>query len=437
MASFSAIPFDDIKLFCNKNKIRYNYRDEAYFLAWTHIAENKKCCFIPTSISDWVLAYNNPGTNLPIIKLSELDNNLKTLSEIYGTNDKKRIIRILGYLHKLENDLIFCCDDICGNILSNFNYSQILSMKRVCKYFNTFCQNNKDKMKIIISNELSRFIHIKPSYDLSKIERIYKRTVFRPNNKTVSTGYCYSYNSRSNHTLAIDKSGKLYSSYEVVPGTEQYNFVNIISTGHNVYLLDINGCIYKFVFHGVTKFYEGATKIFECHGSICIVTENGKYITPTHNGIIVHDYMNIADISVEGYCTFILHINGKVSLNSNEILDCNNIVSILCGIEYSLTINNDNKAYSVLHKNKKVTFLKYDIKQLFKDRRCYLYMLSYDGIINILHSETKVFALNTPFKTKRILGDTYTSLIILDTKDNIFLYDTTSKMREPFYIENF
>ena len=153
MASFSDIPYSDIKIFCNHNNTKYKTKDEAYLLTWQSLSSNKQY-YAPTSVLDFIIAYNNASINLPTVKYSELDTHLPILSKLFDVSDKIRIVRILSYLHKLENDMIFYSDDVIGNIFSYLKYDLILMVRSVCKNFNSFYQNNKLKLTDLLAKEL-------------------------------------------------------------------------------------------------------------------------------------------------------------------------------------------------------------------------------------------------------------------------------------------
>ena len=132
MLNFMNIPFADINLFLQQNiadrpidtqvysplwqLILANYdnilsgkidKDQAYTFAWDLILD-KHVITAPPSINNWITAYNLKcnGSSISTYKTSEIllspDQQLTDLSpEI----NKEHIIRILGYLDKLDNDM--------------------------------------------------------------------------------------------------------------------------------------------------------------------------------------------------------------------------------------------------------------------------------------------------------------------------------------------
>jgi len=421
MSSFLIIPFDDIQLFCNKNNISFRTKEQAYHLTWQHINKHPNC-FIPVSIYDWITAYNFANVKLDVIKLSEIDN---ISTNIFNTNDRGRIVRILGYLNKLDNDLIFFCEDIIGNIYSFLKYNDILLMKSVCKRFNLFYKNNQTKLYGLLFNELShKYVKLSSTDTFSRMELLHKMLHYRKFNKISSEGDVYGNFKIS--TLFIDKNGKLVNlsiNPIIIESLQKYNFVDIIKNGKNVYLLDDNKIIYRYENKNVYKIYEGSIKLLEHHDNLLFITNNCEILMITNDDILV--LKDVINTSANKYSTMYLYKNGQISL-LNSVISNINAIGILLGEDFSLVLTNNHKVFSFRHKDLNKFFLKDGIKQLFKDRFINnIYMLSYDGILYIIHSYNNYYILTDSlknFKIKRIIGDTRTSLI-LDINDKIMYYD--------------
>src|SRR5437870_4069434 len=118
MTSIIAIPISDIKefLLANNQEIPLSNRD-IYLAAWDLI-KSGQIQYAPPSISDFIIAidlasqgFKSSLFNLQNYKISDIlvsnDKNLQDLSTFLTLPfvDKQRIIRILGYLHILDNDI--------------------------------------------------------------------------------------------------------------------------------------------------------------------------------------------------------------------------------------------------------------------------------------------------------------------------------------------
>ena len=113
MSSLTNIPFDDIIELLSINNVSVpTDKNEAYALAWDLI-KSSKINTAPPSVTDWILAYNlsQNKVTIPSSKTSEIlispDDKLIELATLLTLQqiDKERIIRILGYLNKLDNDM--------------------------------------------------------------------------------------------------------------------------------------------------------------------------------------------------------------------------------------------------------------------------------------------------------------------------------------------
>ena len=149
MTSFTSIPFEDIKSFLfTNNQIIPSNELQAYIAAWNLLKQDISLN-IPSSIIDFFIASTLNKTNIPTYKTSEIlissDDNLTKLATNLTLSyvDKSRIIRILGYIHRLDNDLsIFDAipDDVLSIVLSNLDCDSMLSICNISDTFTKFCQ---------------------------------------------------------------------------------------------------------------------------------------------------------------------------------------------------------------------------------------------------------------------------------------------------------
>src|SRR5437764_1320568 len=107
----TSIPLDDAIYFLESNKQRVpQTQDEIYTATWDLIMSGRAQTS-PPAVADWIIAYNLQDSDIPPLKTSYIltapDANLYDLTDIFqlGEVDKERIIRILGFLNALENDI--------------------------------------------------------------------------------------------------------------------------------------------------------------------------------------------------------------------------------------------------------------------------------------------------------------------------------------------
>ena len=107
MVSFISIPYSDIITLLNSySQSISDNESENYQRAWNFL-NNNNLEKIPVSIADFIVASHltiNEKYKTSDILFGLID--LKELSQLLGLDyvDRERIIRILGYLNKLDND---------------------------------------------------------------------------------------------------------------------------------------------------------------------------------------------------------------------------------------------------------------------------------------------------------------------------------------------
>lgn len=158
------IPFEDITYFLSENnQVVPKNKEQAYSNAWALI-ESGNATDAPPSVTDWIIARNliSTGIIIPKYKASKIltssDQNLKALANILSLPlpiDKESMIRILGYLNKLDNDMsVFDTlpDDALESILRNLDCKSIFLMCNMSKRLTNFCTS--EKLSPILSEKL-------------------------------------------------------------------------------------------------------------------------------------------------------------------------------------------------------------------------------------------------------------------------------------------
>jgi hypothetical protein len=124
MSTFLTIPLEDILLFLKENNLkiprtataspksdRFRTNKATYNLAWETLSSGGELVISSLAIEDFILAYNSQGSLDKSYKTSTLlissDEQLRDLSNLVGLSiiRRDRLIRILGYLGLLVNDV--------------------------------------------------------------------------------------------------------------------------------------------------------------------------------------------------------------------------------------------------------------------------------------------------------------------------------------------
>src|SRR5437868_6789718 len=144
--SIESIPLYDILHFLRNNRILTVQKDGLYTSALKLIRSNKaRNC--PQSVTDWIIANNLLKQNYEVAMynasdiLLASDQHLRHLSDLFKlTNvNKERIIRILGFMDRLHNDMnVFDLlpNEIIRKILLELNYKTIkITIELISKKF--------------------------------------------------------------------------------------------------------------------------------------------------------------------------------------------------------------------------------------------------------------------------------------------------------------
>jgi len=316
MKSFTSIRLDDIKEFLVSNDLEIS--DNPHLDAWNFIKNNDNLS-VPSSIADFFLASELAKSNLPKYKLSHIissdDNILNDINISDSRNlTKERIIRILGYLNKLENDMtIFNMlpSDISQTMVNKLDIHSIQLICEISNNFSKFCRVNlqpllrqalKGNTKLNINN-----------YNMKQLLHLNKLPI-----KTIS----------NYQSLAL-KEGKLYSGDDQIHDLE--DIIQLEVSNNHVLVLTAEGEVYSF----------GSNN----YGQLGL-----KHNFDQHIPQLIEDIDDIVKLSVSNNNSLILTAEqkvysfGKLSGN-NPILVSGNIIQIACGDVYSLLLNNEGKVY--------------------------------------------------------------------------------------------
>ena len=372
MTSFTAIPLSDIKSFLSTNNQIIPPDDlQAYVIAWNLLTSND-INRVPSSISDFLIAYNLKSNNIdiPIYKASEIimskEDNLYDISNKFSLPqvDKARIIRILGYLNRLDNDMSLL-DTLPGDIFENiFNELDCKSVLSTCEVsqsdaLNKFCQ----RRLIPILRE-----RIKLNTDTYTEEELIHTCKISVNN--ISAGDAYSmiltYNGR---IRGFSRNDNINFRTDRITGLiPKLNKIVQISAGmKRAVALTANGKVYYFrkTISGprLVSQLENIIEISSGENFFLMLRNDGKIFGAGHFSEVylrltdpLYFPYNVSDISSGSEHALILTTDGNVHIigyyelkdigSFSKIEDLNNIKQISAGSYHSLALTNNGQVYS-------------------------------------------------------------------------------------------
>ena len=324
MTSFTSIPLDDIKEFLIANdKV---ITSKAYLDAWNLIKDNKSIT-VPPSISDFFLAQNLSKSDFPSFKISQiLTSDVRDLIFLKVLQDipKDRIIRVLKYLNKLENDLnIF---DMLPKDISHIIVSEldIDSVKLICEIscnFSKFCRDHLQP--ILIKNlKCKSWININ---NFSMKQLLYLSKNLDSDMSIKPNGYY--------HSLIL-KDNKIYDGDNVIHPKYLDDIIQIAASNNHALALTAEGEV--FVFGNNDRGQLGLGHNFDCN-------------IPQ----LINDVSDAIFVSVSDKHSMILTANGDVYMSGSddnnvfEKLELEDIVQISAGYLHSSALSSDGKIYII------------------------------------------------------------------------------------------
>lgn len=384
MSSFLNVPYNDILNFLSdKNQPFGSTIDETYLNAWNYILINSaEGC--PTSIIDFIISLNISKEGIFLSQcrssfiLNSLDDELFELASLLRLNniDKERMIRILGFLGKLDNDISVFTKipkEIFFLIISQIDRTTISSLHLVSRQFNNFCQSNEYK-KLLIDG-ISKIYDLDFSeYTLSDLRHIYlmgKEKYLYPTN---------------DYSMIINMKGQVYTfgrDFINIPTLilGLFNIKEIQTANKYIIFLDNNGSIRTCSTYNLcTKLIPGANNIIQICNNIIIDNQGYYYCIGLNNafkykncdkriivglfglnnkGQIIETgkqfsdfiFISISDFDLLDNRGNVYHIckdnNGEFEL---EIIpNLSNIIQISSSNAYSLALDNKGKVYLFSH----------------------------------------------------------------------------------------
>jgi len=321
MTSFTDIPLDDIKDFLIANdKLVTN---QPYLDAWNLIKEDKSLT-VPVSISDFFLAQNLSKMEFPSFKISKiLTSDVRDLIFITALQDlpKDRIIRVLRYLNKLENDMnIFDMlpKDISNIIISELDIHAIQLICDISCNFSKFCHTHLQP--ILLKNLQGKTNNNIEKFSLKQLLCLAKNLNVNMNIKP--KGFY--------HSLIL-KNNKIYDGDKIIPYLD--DVIQLATSNNHALVLTAEGQVFAF----------GNNE----HGQLGL-----GHLFESHIPQLITDICNITSISVSDQHSMILTSDGEVYLSGNgstffKQLHLNNIIQISAGFSHSLALSSDGEIYVI------------------------------------------------------------------------------------------
>ena len=331
MASFTDIPLVDIKEFLIANNKPIT--SQPYLDAW-NLIKNDKSKPVPPSISDFFLAQNLSNMDFPSYKISQiLTSDMRDLIFITALQDipKDRIIRVLKYLNKLENDMnIFDMipKDISQALVSTLD---IHSIKLICEIscnFSKFCRTHLQP--ILLKHLKCKTNTNIDNFSLKQLLCLNKNLAIDMNIKP--NGYYHSLILKDNK---ICNDGDNYKHLD--------DIIQIAASNNHALVLTTEGEVFSFGNNNDGQL--GLGHNFECN-------------VPQ----LISNIFDVIYISVSDKHSLILTSDGHVYMcgNGNNVfkqLNLKNIIQISAGFSHSLALSKDGKIYIIDSKDISIKLL--------------------------------------------------------------------------------
>jgi len=366
MELITAVPLEAIRSFLYNNDIVVpNDSQEAYQLAYDLIRSNKATS-APIPVIDWITAVNLFNQKQNIVSqnasyiLTATDKDLQPLARqlTLSSIDKERILRILGYLKLLNNDMsIFdkLNDDALSVIIYNLDCKSALLLCKMSSKLNNYCKTNKFQQ--VLSNSLQRTGLNLKGYTLQNLiyvcnirsRRYPTMTSVGPTLYILSNGIIY----EAALINDLDEAFNVDRIVEDLPNIIQIQWYSkwlfALTDDGNVYgINEIEGYKYQMLqdISNIIYMIPGRDfKIIRADGQILALriaslSEVVSYRISSEEG-------NVVDISLGECISLTLTDDGYIYDGEHKLIpQLNNIISISAGECHSLALSADNTVYS-------------------------------------------------------------------------------------------
>ena len=395
--SIRDVPYEDIVTFLLKYLDRVPDSKEIAYSEVSVLINDPRITEVPTSIADFIIALNsdsliNRHYLATEILLSPYDSpDLIELARLFGLPqvNKERLIRILGYLHKLDNDMNIydtLPKEVLRLIALKLDCQDIHLLCKLSSRFSKFCQTDlrgilEEKLIPTTSLDITKYTQVQ----LEKFCSLQKRYHLATNEGlaliTSIDGNVYPYGYGKNYQLNAEY--KMLNSFQISIGEDHLLILKddgtVYSSGHNNYgelgignndnkdqetlipnLTNIikvaAGYDHSLILNGDGQVYSFGNNQY---GQLGLGNYEDKNIPTLIPGIV-----NIVDISCGIGTSLLLNNKGQVfSFGFNEsgqlglkdngeyivptpIADIDGIISISSGGGHSLLLTKEGRVYS-------------------------------------------------------------------------------------------
>ena len=361
MASFTAIPYEDIKQFLTQNNILIsNDKNQAYAQVWTMI-QNNQVQLASAPIVDWIIAYNLATNQVQFNEynasdiLFTPDANLQELSTFLGLDsvNKERIIRILGYLNKLNNNTNvydMLPDDILGEVLSKLDCKTVALACKLSRRLDNFCKSGQ--LANVLRKTINTTLNIE-NYNESQLLRLCAKQLLTvhiiggyESLFLIKDGLVYASGTNRFGMLGLGPDTGIIAGFTLLPRLKHIREISVGSM--HVLVLTYDGHVYSF---GTDR--GGGLGFFGVRHFPSLIPDLINIVQVSANKSSTRNYSLILANTGNVYA-FGANDLGQLGLGDNVdrneptlVPTLNNIVQVSTGEGHSLMLANNGQVYSV------------------------------------------------------------------------------------------
>ena len=360
--NLSMISLNSLKKFIDKNDYTVPTKQEEIYNLVTHIINSGDYYYITDDIIDWIKAQDLRDLSLPTYKVSEIIlspyKDLLALSNKLNLTipNKDRILRILTYLNKLDNDMsIFevLPVDMIKNIMNNLDCKSMILMCKLSNKLSRICKQ-ENVLELILKDKFTKIGYEVNNFNLDMLQ--YMCFILNRPHPTMTSHADRLYVLNDNRIHVIIFNNDLENFIEIEVAFEAINVIQIVyNYPEKLLLLNNDGTVdyinltdYKKYrmknINNIIYIFPDTNKAIRADGSNFRFDINGNIWSILKNDII--DESSSCQRNV-GYCGVLeLKANGTVYYEGKILPDLNNIIDISSGNGHNLALRSDGRVYS-------------------------------------------------------------------------------------------
>lgn len=450
MTSIFEVPYTDIVTFLTTYGIVLDKNEENNYLEAKVLIENPSITEIPTSIADLIIASNLINQNLRRYRTTEIllspynDPELIELTNLFGFEgvNKERLIRILGYLHKLDNDMNIyntLPKEVLRLIALKLDCRDITLLCKLSVEFEKFC---KIELRSILyeklapttllnitgytEGQLQKFCILKKRHHLATNEELILMTSndgnvhsygsgklrkdrgyfqFNPTNKISNV---HQVSIGDSHILILKENGTVYSLGDNLYG--QLGIGNHNEKDEETLIPKINNIVKVAAGYNQSLLLNDRGEVYSFGNNQYGELGLGKYGIKSVP-VLIPNIDNIIDISSATGCSLLLNNkgqvysfgfteNGSLGLGDEDpriiptiIPDIDNIISVSCGGYHSLLLNDSGQVYGFGSNQQGQLGFKGNFQSLSLNNEGQIYGFENNGQVQIVSNEDDIFGI--------------------------------------------